>query len=325
MSVEAVRIGLQWSDTVIPVGRLARLDRQIYFEYDVDFLKTHWSISPFHLPLVPGLKACDGTLFEGLPGVFNDSLPDGWGRLLLDRSMKSRGVLPGELTVLDRLAHVGRSGMGALVYEPDMHEQCVVTQSLDELALESQHILTGAADEVLTALLMLNGSSAGARPKVMVSVNAEKNNIVCGTDVTLQQWLIKFANSQESSDAGAIEYIYSLMAKKSGVIMTETHLFPAKNATGYFGTKRFDRDYKKRFHMHTVSGLLHSDFRVASLDYLDLLQLTESLTRDHRDVEQLFRQAVFNVLSHNRDDHLKNFSFIMNAQGEWHLSPAYDL
>ena len=115
------------------------------------------------------------------------------------------------------------------------------------------------------------------------------------------------------------------MARAAGVVMTDTHLFPAKNGSGYFATQRFDREKNKRIHMHTACGLLHSDFRSSSLDYEDLLALTFLLTRNMHDVENMFRQAVFNVLSHNRDDHAKNFSFLMDASDEWKLSPAYDL
>lgn len=111
--------------------------------------------------------------------------------------------------------------------------------------------------------------------------------------------------------------------------MSETQLFPAKNGPGYFATKRFDRKESEggmtRFHVHTAGGLLHSDFRTPSLDYEDLLALTEIMTRDIREVEKMYRHAVFNVMSHNRDDHAKNFSFVMDFKGEWKLSPAYDI
>ena len=105
----------------------------------------------------------------------------------------------------------------------------------------------------------------------------------------------------------------------------ETKLFPSKHGAGYFATKRFDRDGDKRFHMHTACGLLHSDFRTPSLDYQDLIELTTLLTRDVRETEKMFRLAAFNVLAHNRDDHSKNFSYLMNERGDWSLSPAYDL
>ena len=325
MSVSEIHIGLQFEEAVISVGRLATLNHQIYFEYGANFLKTQLQLSPFELPLTPGLKTISRTIFEGLPGVFNDSLPDGWGRLLLDRLMRSRNVLPNQLSPLDRLAHVGLNGMGALIYQPTSQENNIVAKTLDEYALHSAHILSGSPDELLPTLVTLNGSSGGARPKIMVSVDDKKKKIICGADAKLQQWLVKFSNTQDGVDAGAIEYVYSLMAKKAGVEMTDTHLFPSKNNAGFFGTKRFDREYQKRFHMHTVAGLLNLDFRTATLDYRDLLIVAEKLTKSITEVEKLFHQAVFNVLSNNGDDHLKNFSFLMNENGKWYLSPAYDV
>jgi serine/threonine-protein kinase HipA len=115
------------------------------------------------------------------------------------------------------------------------------------------------------------------------------------------------------------------MAKEAGVAMPDVHLFSSQNTAGYFAVKRFDRDGNIKFHMSTVSGLLHSDFRIPSLDYEDLLNLTSMLTKDIREVEKMYRLAVFNVLAHNRDDHGKNFSFLMDEKGGWRLAPAYDL
>ncbi|MGO3805873.1 MAG: type II toxin-antitoxin system HipA family toxin, partial [Sphingobacterium sp.] len=177
-------------------------------------------------------------------------------------------------------------------------------------------------------LFMLNGSSAGARPKVLIAVNKEKKDLIYGTNEfneDFEPWLIKFPNTQDGSDAGALEYVYALMAKLAGVEMPEVHLFASGNGPGFFGVKRFDRDGNKRKHMHTASGILHSDFRSPTLDYLDLTELTMALTKDVQEVEKIYRLAVFNVLAHNRDDHAKNFSFLMDSSGQWTLSPAYDL
>jgi serine/threonine-protein kinase HipA len=174
----------------------------------------------------------------------------------------------------------------------------------------------------------MNGSSAGARPKAMIGVDEERKNIVHGSSRLpegYESWLVKFSNVQDGVDAGAIEYVYAKMAREAGVAVMPCYLFPEKNGAGYFATKRFDRDGRRRLHAHTACGLLHSDFRVPSLDYEDLIALTEILTRDVREVEKMFRLAVFNVLAHNRDDHAKNFTFLMNESGEWKLSPAYDL
>lgn len=327
--INQIKIGLELTETALPLGRLALRDNRIYFEYAPAFLDGGLEISPFNLPLRPGVQTFDPLLFEGLPGVFNDSLPDGWGRLLLDRMMRSRGVSPEETTPLDRLAHVGRTGMGALVYEPDFGDgEPDGDVDLDQLAAHAQEVLDGEAGEVLEELLALNGSSAGARPKAMIGLDADRRAAIYGTNPLpegFEPWLVKFPNHGDGSGAGAIEYVYALMAKEAGLDMSDVHLFPAQKGLGYFATKRFDRRGGHRFHIHSACGLLHSDFRVPSLDYEDLVALTMALTRDAREAEKMFRLAVFNVFAHNRDDHSKNFSFLMDAQGDWTLSPAYDL
>jgi len=324
-----VKVGLDFGEGAIPLGRLASRDHIIYFEYATEFLDRGLNVSPLKLPVQPGLKTFDAGLFDSLPGLFNDSLPDGWGRLLFDRSMRAQDILPAEISPLDRLAHVGVSGTGALTYAPD-HSQDTPNGDLDldRLAHQVQDVLKGEAENVLEELLALNGSSAGARPKAQIGFDKKSGRIIHGAptmDKGFEPWLVKFANTQDGVDAGPIEQVYAKMAKLAGLDMMETHLFPAGSGPGYFATKRFDRLGSKRIHMHTVSGLLHHNFRIPSLDYKDLLKLTRHLTRDVRETEKMYRIAVFNVLAHNRDDHSKNFTFLMDASGEWKLSPAYDL
>ncbi len=328
--ITEVKVGLDFGDSIQPVGRLAIRDRIIYFEYDTEFIQNGIEISPVKLPLRTGAFALAPRPFEGLAGVFSDSLPDGWGRLLFDRMLRSKGVLPSDITPLHRLAHVGFHGMGALVYEPDhspseAHHELI---SLDHLAEQAEEVLVGASEDVILELLALNGSSAGARPKALIGLDESRECISYGAKELpdgFDPWLVKFPNSQDGADAGAIEYVYALMAKEAGVTMPEAYLFPSQKGKGFFAVKRFDRNGKKRLHMHTVAGLLHSDFRAPTLDYEDLLTLTGVLTKNIREVEKMYRLAVFNVLAHNRDDHAKNFSFLMNDTGEWELSPAYDL
>ena len=329
LSVSEVRVGINFGESVQDVGRLAVREHKIYFEYNSAFIKSGIEISPLRLPLQPGLQSFDYDLFEGLPGVFNDSLPDGWGRLLFDRFIRSQGILPSDITPLDRLAHVGSNALGALVFEPDHSaEDTQGDINLDNLATQAQEVLDGTSDDVLAELIALNGSSAGARPKALIGVDDKREHIIHGVhDLPsgYAPWMVKFPNSQDGLDAGAIEYVYALMAKDAGIAMPDVHFFEAKRGAGYFAIKRFDRDGDKRYHMHTACGLLHSDFRTPSLDYEDLIALTGMLTRDVREVEKLYKQAVFNVLAHNRDDHSKNFSYLMDSQGGWKLSPAYDL
>ncbi|MGB4408236.1 MAG: type II toxin-antitoxin system HipA family toxin [Sphaerochaeta sp.] len=324
-----VKVGLDFEKGRIPVGRLALRERRIYFEYESTFIGQDLEISPGMLPLKAGVTTFDNSLFEGLPGVFNDSLPDGWGRLLSDRFVQSQGVLPSEVSPLDRLASVGSHGLGALVYEPAF--DTLIGRGpvcLDSIASQVQEVLQGSSEDVLQELLALNGSSAGAKPKALIGVSEDRKQIIHGRSghtEKFEPWLVKFPNNQDGLDAGSIEYAYALMAKDAGIQMPDVHLFPASEGPGYFATRRFDCEGSNRFHMHTACGLLHTDFRVPSLDYENLLTLTFMLTRDFREVVRMYRLAVFNVLAHNRDDHAKNFSFLMDAEGQWKLSPAYDL
>lgn len=327
--IKHIEVGLKFDGNIKTVGILAQHDQQIYFEYDSDYVRHGLELSPIRLPLKLGVQGCDSSLFEGLPGLFNDSLPDGWGRLLLDRALRQKGVELQKLSPLDRLAHVGQSGMGALVYEPDHSQNLESAElTLDTLYQDSGKVLEGQATDVLNELLILNGSSAGARPKALIGFNPKTGQVIYGDQklpAGYDHWIVKFTNSQDGPDAGAMEFIYSVMARHAGLLVPQTHLFPSKHESGFFAIKRFDRNEGKRIHMHTACGLLHSDHRIPSLDYQNLLELTMFLTRDVRELEKMFRLAVFNVMAHNHDDHSKNFSFLLDQTGVWKLSPAYDL
>jgi serine/threonine-protein kinase HipA len=315
------------------VGRLALKNRQVLFEYDAAFIASGIEISPIKLPLKSGVFPCPDMVFDGIHGVFNDSLPDGWGRLLLDRTVEKRGISRRQLNALDRLAYVGQHGMGALSYEPDFSHLSAddVPLSLDRLAEESAIVLAGRNEEVFEELLRLNGSSAGARPKIVAQVSADRKMIIHGQPKLrdgFEHWMIKFPSSQDTRDAGAVEYAYSLMAKEAGVDMPQTHLFRVKaqgKAQGYYGTKRFDRQGDRRIHMHSLGGLIHADHRNASLDYDTILRVVLVLTKNIVEQEKAYALACFNVLAHNRDDHAKNFSFLLNENREWIFAPAYDL
>jgi len=314
--------------TTQKVGTLAIRDKKIYFEYDKAFLKTGIELSPYKLPLKAGLFRCDDDTFEGLWGLFNDSLPDGWGRLLMDRHLMRSGVNPNSLSPLDRLAYVGSHAMGALRYEPEREiENSFDEIVLDDLAESSAKILEGSSETLLDELLSLNGSSAGARPKVLVQISDDQKQIIHGRQ-ELQEgfshWMVKFASSMDSREIGAIEYAYSLMAREAELEMPQTALLEGKKGR-YFATERFDRVGDRHVHIHSVAGLTHSDFRFPTLDYDDLLALALHLTKNIQEVEKLFRLACFNLFAHNRDDHAKNFSFVMDEKGTWSFSPVYDV
>ena len=299
----------------ILVGTLAKTpDRVVAFEYDSDWLNNGFSISPFNLPLIKKVFIPKYDPFGGLFGVFNDSLPDGWGRLLVDRLFLKNKINPNEIDNLNRLAVVQECGMGALTYKPEhKFESENNISDYDILAQECSKILESQNSENLDELFKLGGSSGGARPKILTSINNE-------------DWIIKFPSSSDPKNIGEKEYQYSLCAKDCGINMTETRLFPSKICSGYFGIKRFDRKNGKKIHMISASGLLETSHRLPNLDYNTLMKLTLELTRNYQNIEQLFRLMCFNVFAHNRDDHSKNFSFLFDdTKKEWCLSPAYDL
>ncbi|MCL2248588.1 MAG: type II toxin-antitoxin system HipA family toxin [Oscillospiraceae bacterium] len=302
------------------VGTLAMYQgRFVAFEYADAWLADGFSISPFALPLIKKLFMPKYDPFDGLFGVFADSLPDGWGRLLVDRMLAKEGTAPNKIDAITRLAIVGKSGMGALTYLPAHKWQITEdTYEYDRLARECTKILQSEYSDDLDELFRLGGSSGGARPKILTKIDGE-------------DWIVKFHAGLDRKDSGEIEYRYSRCAKKCGITMSETRLFPSAQCAGYFGTKRFDRqklkDGKtKRTHMLSVSALLEISHRLPALDYNSLMKLTLELTKDYSEVEKMYRLMCFNVFAHNRDDHSNNFSFLYDeASHQWKLSPAYDL
>jgi len=302
------------------VGSLALYQgRLAAFEYSDDWLRNGFSISPFSLPLQKKLFIPKYDPFDGLFGIFADSLPDGWGRLLVDRVLLREKIAPPEVDVLNRLAIVGDSGMGALTYYP-RHEWQSKQAGLeyDRLADECKKILSTEYSDDLDELFRLGGSSGGARPKILTQVDGE-------------EWIVKFPSMSDGGSAGETEYRYSICAKRCGIDMAETRLFPSSQCLGYFGTKRFDRiktddGGTQRIHMLSASALLVVSHRIPALDYNSLMQLTLELTKNYQEVEKMYRLMCFNVFAHNRDDHSNNFSFLYDEKRRaWKMAPAYDL
>lgn len=310
----------------LKVGRLALKNRDIYFEYDKEFLSSGIELSPYKLPLKTGVFKCDDNIFDGLFGVFADSLPDGWGRLLMDRHLFSYGLNPTTITPLHRLLAIGKYGIGALSYEPLIESfKENQTINLDDLASSSLDILRGISEKNIDTLIANNGSSAGARPKIMVQIN-DKNEILPSNQALkkgFEHYLVKFSSINEHKDIGKLEYVYYLLAKESGIQISKSRLLKGAN-NSYFSTKRFDRIGENRVHIHSLAGMVHSDFRIPSIDYDDIMTLTFHLTKDINEVIKVYKLAVFNLLTYNRDDHAKNFSFLLD-NNTWKFSPAYDL
>lgn len=299
------------------VGTLAETDQHLAaFEYDATWIRDGYSISPLSLPLRQGVFIPrDYDPFEGLFGVFADSMPDGWGRLLVDRMLRQRDIAPSTVTSLTRLAIVGSSGMGALRYEPEESMQSEPEyRDLDALAAGCQDILQSRETDDLDALFALGGSSGGARPKVNLTID--------GAD-----WIVKFGSTFDDPEIGVQEYRYARCAAACGIPVPEVRLMPSKRCGGYYAVRRFDRTGDgHRVHMVSLAALLETSHRIPNLDYHTLMQLTAMLTRDYTQIEQLYRMMCFNVYAHNRDDHAKNWSYLYDAgEGMYRLSPAYDL
>ncbi len=326
-----LQVSLRWSPgDEPPVGRLAYRGRIAFFEFDDAFLASGVELSPIQHTTMQGLvRPYDTSVFEGLHGLFNDSLPDGWGRLLVDRRARQLGIDPATLTPLDRLACVGSRGIGALCYAPaaDVWGEFEPAIDLDRLAAGARTVLKGRAVDVIPELGRTGGSPGGARPKVLVAIDAG-DNVIIGTDNVPQShahYLVKFRGADDPSDAARIEQAYADMARAAGVRLPETRLLQGAADQVYFASRRFDREGNRRLHAHTASGLLYADFRLPSLDYRNLIALTRSITRDRRECRAIFVLAAFNVLAHNRDDHARQFTWLMNRDGAWRLAPAYDL
>ena len=292
------------------VGRLA-LNRngQAMFEYDADWIRNGFSISPFHLPLESKLFTADLKPFDGSFGVFDDSLPDGWSALVLDRHLRAQGKSLASMDLLELLMFVGSRGRGALEYRPDLStfdEQDVI--DLDRLAEESQKVLKTDFSGDLDKAWQRGGSSGGTRPKVFVSYGGE-------------EWLVKFRDRTDPPDVGKIEYETSLLARECGIEMAETRLFEGK----YFGTKRFDRTPDGgKLHVISLSALMNLDYHLPSADYGHLFWACSQLTHSVKELWKVFRLMTFNLIIGNCDDHVKNFAFI-RRDGVWRLSPAYDV
>ena len=300
------------------VGTMALYQNRLAaFAYSDEWLQEGFSISPFSLPLEKRVFVPKIDPFEGLFGIFADSLPDGWGRLLVDRLMRKNGLNPHTVGSLERLAIVGNTGMGALTYRPTIPLESVYNElTLDEIAKECERVLQTDTSEKLDYLFAKGGFSGGARPKILPRIDNE-------------DWIIKFPSSEDSKDVGRQEYDYALCAKECGIEMEEVRLFPSEKTQGYFGTKRFDRvaeGENGKVHMISAAAILETSHRIPNLDYDILMKLTLQLTKSMEECEKLYRLMCFNVFAHNRDDHSKNFSYIYrDREKRWILSPAYDL
>jgi serine/threonine-protein kinase HipA len=310
------------------VGRLALDGGLAQLEWSAEVIAAGLAVSPLLYPPEPGLHGARSREFEGLHGVFADSLPEGWGYLIMRRRLAKLGLRLEAMSPLDRLALVGDRGRGALTYLPATAPPPEVeTLDLDALAANSAAILLGEEAELVATLATLGGGSGGARPKIHVGFDASGAASVSDgeTPPGHTAWIVKFRATEDPLDIGPIEAAYADMAKAAGVRMAEHRLLPAKTGPGYFAVRRFDRPTSgRRLHMISLSGAIEAPWRMPG-SYDQLLRATLAITRRADDVADAFRRMVFNILASNRDDHTRQHSYLMDETGEWRLAPAYDL
>ncbi len=292
------------------VGELSMTpdSRLCAFQYDKEWLASGFSISPFVLPLKSGLFIAKPEPFWGNFGIFEDSLPDGYGRYLLNRMLKKQGVDDHLLTPIQRLSIVGNSGMGALSYFPEsfVGEEKTLPE-LDYLQQLALDVLSEKTDSGADILYFNSGNSGGCRPKCLYRDEEGA-------------WIVKFRHTYDPQDMGKMEFHYNQTARLCGIEVPDFKLLQGK----YFASKRFDIEDGERLHIATAGALLSESIYQPKLDYKTLIHLTGFLTQDPEQVDEMFRRMVFNVLTDNKDDHAKNFSFICR-EGKWSLAPAYDL
>lgn len=299
------------------VGYLVETEPSVIaFQYDETWVKNGFSVSPLSLPLGSAVHVSKKPLFAGLYGVFWDSLPDGWGELLMNRLLTKKGINPNKISILTKLSLINKSGLGGLTYEPSQpFEYAYGSVDFDELSKEIERLLKDESENIdLDKMYGFCGSSGGARPKAHVEIGGN-------------EWIVKFACRIDPENAGGQEYVANETAKKCGINVNEFDLFPSKICSGYFGAKRFDREGTRRVHMISLAALLETTHRIPNLDYIHLFHVIQTISaKPIEDSYEAFRRMCFNVFYENKDDHGKNFAFLYDEKlGGYVLSPAYDL
>ena len=318
------------------------------FEYDPDFIKHGWDLSPLMMPMNdPGVKSFPGLsrhTFLGLPGLLADSLPDAYGMALLERWLSSQGRA--FANPVERLCYQGKRSMGALEFEPASDDgleagSIIEISSLVEIAAEvlsQKRALFESFDkdtkEAIASIIRVSTSAGGQRAKAVIAFNEDTGEVRSGQVDALDgfnHWLIKLDGVTnkilgDPQHFGRIEYVYYLMARMAGLEMMECRLLE-ENGRSHFMTRRFDREGNKgKVHMQTLCGIAHYDYRMKqAYSYEQAFEVMRRLRLPYGQAEQFFRRMVFNVVARNQDDHTKNISFLMGRDGVWRLSPAYDV
>lgn len=302
----------------------------IAFEYSEEAVKKGLELSRMTLPLNgPRLRRDFPPHQLGLPGPVYDSLPDGWGMLLMDRLFKRRGLNAARVGPLERLTYIGDSAMGAMTFhpvQPDDSGEVKQDVPLAQLAAEVQAVLSGEGGEFLQKLLQMGGSPQGARPKVLLYRDPQSLQFTTVSQPGYEAWLVKFPAQREHPEVCAIEAVYAECLRRCDIDTPETAWFPLPGGQAAFASKRFDRHYGQRVPMQSLAAFTGANYQLAgSLDYVNFLRATQICTNDVREKARAFARVLFNVIFNNRDDHPKNFAYLMAENGQWALAPAFDV
>lgn len=326
--------------------------RRAFFRYDPTFQKNGIELAPLQMPVAdsrvfsfPNLVRVND--FQGLPGLVSDSLPDAYGHKLIDQWLTTQGRPPGSMNPVEKLCFIGKRGMGALEFEPaELRPTKVGNLEIDSLVMSAQKLLNERAEamaqlseedkEAMEDVIRVGTSAGGARSKAIVAYNPDTRQFKSGqlpADKGFGHYLLKLDGVKRGEEHladglgyGRIEMAYSDMAKAAGIEMMPCLLIE-ENGRAHFMTKRYDREgHNTKHHVQTFAAMNHIDYDLTgSYSYEQIFQNMRMLHMGYPEAEQMYRRMVFNVLGMNRDDHAKNFSFILKQGGAWHLTPAYDI
>jgi serine/threonine-protein kinase HipA len=334
----------------IPVGTFRWDERYevVRFEYDTRFVGRGLEPSPLMMPVREGRIYSFGDLdketFKGLPGMLADSLPDTYGRALLDKWLALTGRTSSN--PIETLCFLGKRCMGALEFEPAMdiaydknakfEIDSLVNVASEALSQKSSFGVNLNDDKkaAIAEILRLGTSAGGQRAKAIIAYNKATGEVRSGqveAPEGFDYYLIKLdgvsatAGFKETGNHGRLEYSFYKLAKACGIDMTECSLIE-ENGRAHFLTKRFDRENGKKIHMQTLCGIAHFDYRLhRAYSYEQAFNVMRALRLPYSEAQEMFRRMVFNVVVRNQDDHTKNISFLMDESGKWRLSPAYDM
>lgn len=343
--VQAIEVRI-WGRTVGAVALAPNLGYYA-FEYDRRFLKAGIELAPLTMPLAAGRAPfvfvdLPELSFKRLPALLADALPDDFGNALIDAWMAGKGIDKQKVTPLDRLAYMGKRGMGALEFKPARtpamaSSTAIKLSRLVESARQAVHGELGAdhlTKAALAQIISVGTSAGGARAKAAIAWNPATDEIRPGqfeVEPGFEHWLLKFDGMGAdrelggSQDYGRIEYAYYHMACAAGMTMATCRLLE-ENGRAHFMTRRFDREGNRKHHLQSLCAMAHLDYKQkATHDYSQFLQAVVRLGLDYAALEEAFRRMAFNVMATNCDDHTKNISFLLREGGRWELAPAYDV